>query len=99
MSPITKLQIWLLRRICRALVRQGPLHARNIEAYYQIMQEAAHREFSEDNWHTLNHFLTECHQKAAMSTFPVPEGDVMLTNEKGEDELIRLLRAATKEPQ
>ena len=51
---------WLLRRICRKLVVQGPEHAGRIAEYYRIMREAAESEFTEDNHPTLTAFLREC---------------------------------------
>ena len=51
---------WLLRRICRKLVVQGPEHAGRITEYYRIMRAAAEAEFTEDNDPTLTAFLREC---------------------------------------
>lgn len=51
---------WLLRRICRKLVVQGPEHAKRITEYYRIMRDAAEAEFMEDNDRTLTEFLREC---------------------------------------
>jgi hypothetical protein len=57
---MTRFQRWILKIICRDLVKQGP-HERNIREYYNILREAATAEFTEDNLPTLNDFLTECH--------------------------------------
>ena len=51
---------WLLRRICRKLVEQGPEHAVRIREYYRILREAAEAEFTEDNAPTMTAFLREC---------------------------------------
>jgi len=57
---MTKLQAWILRKITKVLVRQGPGHKSNITQYYQIMYDAAKNEFSEDNKPTFDSFLDEC---------------------------------------
>ena len=55
---------WFLKRLCKKLVIQGPAHRRNIIEYYSIMQEAAKKEFYEDNKPTLDSFLEECHKES-----------------------------------
>jgi len=55
---------FLLRRICRKLVRQGYSHKARITAYYRIMRQVAQKEFYEDNRPTLDAFLSECHSDA-----------------------------------
>ena len=57
---LTKLQEWLLKRICRKLVRQGPLHEKRITAYYRIMYIAALEEFTEESPIGLGGFLNGC---------------------------------------
>ena len=61
MKRLTK---FILCRICKKLVIQGPWHKSNIIEYYKIMRDAAENEFTEDNKPTLDSFLTECHQEA-----------------------------------
>lgn len=61
---LTKFERYILKRICRRLVRQGWYHKRRITEYYKIMREAAQAEFTEDNRPTLNSFLRECHDDA-----------------------------------
>lgn len=56
------LQRFLLRRLARELVVQGPSHQGNITEYYAILAEAARVEFIEDNKPTLDGFLLECHE-------------------------------------
>ena len=62
---MTRFQKWMLKRIARVLVFQGPEHQVRITAYYEIMHRAARREFREDNRVTLDDFLRECHTDAA----------------------------------
>ena len=59
---MNKFEKWLLRGLCRRLVIQGPQHQGNITEYYEVMTEAARKEFNEDNKITLDDFLAECHQ-------------------------------------
>ena len=61
---MTKLEHWLLTKICKRLVTQGPEHESNITEYYRIMQHAAEYEFYEDPVPSLNSFLKECHADA-----------------------------------
>jgi len=63
-NSMTRFQRFLLRRICRFLVRQGWHHKRNIIEYYSIMREAVLQEFTEDNKATHEDFMTECHNLA-----------------------------------
>ena len=62
-----RLHVWLLRRMVRAIVRQG-FHRGRIIMYYQFLVEAAVKEFTEDNTPTLRRFLEECHTEALDST-------------------------------
>lgn len=61
---LTWFQRWMLKRIARDLVRQGPMHSERITEYYRIMAAAAREEFTEDNRPTLSAFLRECHEDA-----------------------------------
>ena len=61
MPFINRFTLFLLRSICKKLVKQGPLHRGRIIAYYRVMREAAELEFTEDNKLTLDAFLKECH--------------------------------------
>lgn len=63
-QQITRFQEWLLKRITKKLVIQSFDHQQNIIKYYQILTEAARKEFKEDNKITLNEFLSECHREA-----------------------------------
>jgi hypothetical protein len=61
---LDRLVRFLLKWICRKLVKQGSLHRPRIIAYYRIMREAVESEFTEDNKPTLDAFLGECHSEA-----------------------------------
>jgi len=52
---------YILCRICRKLVQQGPEHEWRITEYYRIMHEAAKKEFTDETDPSLNAFLSECH--------------------------------------
>ncbi len=60
---MTKLQVWLLKKIVKQVVIQG-YHKRRIIEFYGILVDAARNEFTEDNKPTLDCFLKECHQEA-----------------------------------
>lgn len=57
-------QRFLLTRIAKELVRQGPEHRGNMVDYYAILGKAACEEFTEDNKSSLDLFLSECHQES-----------------------------------
>jgi len=59
-----KIQLFLLRYICKKLVVQGYQHEKNIINYYKIMRECAKEEFYEDSKSTLDSFLQECFDKS-----------------------------------
>jgi len=61
---ITAFQVCLLGWIARKIVVQSHMHKSNIIKYYEIINDAAHNEFTEDNEPTLNGFLTECHAES-----------------------------------
>ena len=61
---LTKLQVFILTRICKTLVIQGPSHELNIIEYYKIINEAARKEFTEDSKVTLDTFLADCHARS-----------------------------------
>jgi hypothetical protein len=63
---ITKFQTWLLKRIFRKLVKQGPMHQKNVIAVYSLMQSALKNEFTEDNDATLNLFSRGCHEASLL---------------------------------
>jgi len=66
---MSRFQRWMLSRITRDLVIQGPWHQDRITEYYEIMHRAARREFFEDNRPTLDDFLQECHSDAASNDY------------------------------
>ncbi|MCK5613446.1 hypothetical protein KAR91_66865 [Candidatus Pacearchaeota archaeon] len=57
---ITKIELWLLRKIAKRIVIQGFSHKENINKYYQIIYDATESEFTEDNKPTRDAFLEEC---------------------------------------
>jgi len=56
---MTRLQRWLLRKIFKELVRQGP-HVVNITECLRLLRDAVAVEFTEDNDATLDALLREC---------------------------------------
>ena len=66
---MTNLYRWILSRIAKKLVIQGPQHQEHITEYYEIMHYAARKEFYEDNRPTLDDFLQECHSDAASNDY------------------------------
>ena len=63
MYPLSKLQIWLLKKIFTKSVVQGFDHKNNITNIYRLLYKAAQDQFTEDNKPTLDHFLNECFQE------------------------------------
>lgn len=61
---ITKFQKWILCKIFRDIVTQGPHHESNIVEVYKLLREEADREFYEDNFPTRYGFLTDCFEKS-----------------------------------
>lgn len=57
---MTRFQRWLLKRLCKELVAQGPHHKNNIIEYFTLMRQAARHEFREDTNPSLDSFLDEC---------------------------------------
>lgn len=55
---------FILKRICRFIATQGPLHKARITEYYRIMANEAKEEFREDNEYSLCSFLLECQADA-----------------------------------
>ncbi len=70
-NGITRFERWLLKSLTRRLVVQGPAHQDNITDYYRIMNDAARREFNEDNKPTLDDFLMECQEQSLGNFRPV----------------------------
>lgn len=58
------LQRFLLTRIAKELVRQGPTHLENMTEYYAILAKATREEFTEDNKPTFELLLSECHKES-----------------------------------
>lgn len=60
---MNKLTRYILKKICKLVVRQGH-HKAQIQEYYQLLYEAAFKEFTEDNKPTLDSFLADIHKEA-----------------------------------
>ena len=50
---MTKLQIWIIKKIVKRIVIQGA-HRRRIVEFYSLLTDAARKEFTEDNKQTLD---------------------------------------------
>lgn len=48
---------WLLRKIVRKLIIQGPLQLHNTVTYFQIFREEFEKYYSEDNKPTIDEYL------------------------------------------
>ena len=81
-GPMTKFENWMLKRIARRLVVQSPSHASNIAKYYEIMTEAAEKEFREDNVPTVNSFLQEQFEKAKLVVIKNTRTDYTVTTKR-----------------
>lgn len=57
---MNRIERFLLRCLCKRLVRQGFDHKKSITEYYAIMQQAIVKEFREDNKPTTDAFAREC---------------------------------------
>jgi len=55
---------WMLTRICKKLVIQGPLAQRRMTEYYRIMRKVAREAFIEDTLPSFEGFISECHDDA-----------------------------------
>lgn len=66
---MNRFEKWLFERLARRMVRQGFDHQRNITALYRVVDEAATKEFYEDNRPTLHSFLRECHTSSLEDTW------------------------------
>ena len=54
---MNKFEQWIIKRIIRQEVRQGPEHPERITRLYSMIREACEQEFREDNIPTLNYSL------------------------------------------
>ena len=64
---MTLLEQFLLKRIFKHQVRQGPDHDKRIQNLYLMVRQAAAEEFSEDNYITLESFLEEQFQASCVT--------------------------------
>ena len=67
---ISRLQLWLLRKIVRSNIVQGPYHTNNMVIIQQVIVEEATKEFSEDNAATLYYFLSETMENGFKRAWP-----------------------------
>lgn len=58
-NSLSKLELFLLRRLFAREVRQGWAHDKQIRQLFRLVTEAAMDEFTEDNKPTLDAFLRE----------------------------------------
>jgi hypothetical protein len=56
---ISKVQHWLLKKLIRDNVRQGPHHNENITEMLRLVVESCRDEFYEDNDATQRYFIQE----------------------------------------
>jgi len=63
---ITRFEKFMLKRICKRIVKQSPDHKSNITEYFRIIRRAASKEFTEDNAPTQKCFLQECFDASYM---------------------------------
>lgn len=56
---MSKFERWILKRIIRMLVKQGPMHRDNILELYLLIRFACVEEFSEETPNSLKDFLSE----------------------------------------
>lgn len=61
---MNKFETWLLKRIIKREVRQGPEHPKKIVDLYKMIRVACENEFYEDNTVTMNSYLTEWFEKS-----------------------------------
>lgn len=64
---MTALEHFLLTRIFKRQVRQGPNHDKRIQYLYLMVRQAAEEEFPEDNSNTLETFLDEQFQASCLT--------------------------------
>lgn len=61
---MTFFEQWMLKRICKRIVKQSHDHESNVTEYYRIIKEALEKEFTEDSELGLHTFLKECHNNS-----------------------------------
>ena len=69
---MTNFERWLLRRIFRRAVSQGPNHFKNTTVLYQMIRDAWTAEFIEDNAPTVSSCLSECFEDTQLWPFGKP---------------------------
>lgn len=66
-TNMKKLKEWLLKRLIREQVKQGPNHERNIREMYRTIRLACQDEFYEDNQLSLDLYLRDRFEDAIKS--------------------------------
>lgn len=66
---MNKFTLWVLRKICRNVVRQGGQNQR-IQEFFEVLAEAARKEYTEDNDSSLSSYLIELQEKAHKVILP-----------------------------
>lgn len=61
---LTKFQQWILRKICKELVKQDYNHEQKIVAYMAIMREEAEKQFRKDSKWAIDRLLRDCLAKS-----------------------------------
>ena len=69
---MTRFERWFLKRVIAREVTQGYNHDQRITGLYQMIRDACHKEFYEDNEPTLSDFLSECFEKTQKWSFGKP---------------------------
>lgn len=72
-GPMTKFEKWMITRIIKRIIIQGPTHKRNIIKLYGIMLHEASEQFTEDNNITTISFLKECNDEAVTKFLTLEE--------------------------
>jgi hypothetical protein len=70
MKPLSKLQLWMLRKIFSTAMVQGAHHANNLVTIQSLLLEVLRKEFYEDNDVTLDYFVRDCYLDAKANVIP-----------------------------
>jgi len=58
-GTITKFERWMLKKIFSRIMQQSPHHMQNIQEVYRLVDQAAKKQFNEDNDAERRAYLTE----------------------------------------
>jgi hypothetical protein len=70
MKPLTKFQMWILRKVFKAAMIQSSYHQRNLVTIQILLLEVMRAEFYEDNDATLDYFVRDCYIEAKATVLP-----------------------------